>query len=132
MSIAQRIHALLEQDPSAHPSSIATKLAVSEWEVVRHLPAEETLFIVCSKTFTTLETATNARAARDWPQLNFVIYHSAYRFAAGGRTDIDELTFACKTVSTRPTSSAGAPCRSTAPTWPGPMDRSTPTWAVSP
>ena len=28
-----------------------------------------------------------ARAARDWPQLNFVIYHSAYRFAAGGRTD---------------------------------------------
>ena len=40
MSIAQRIHALLEQDPSAHPSSIATELAVSEWEVVRHLPAE--------------------------------------------------------------------------------------------
>ena len=27
MSIAQRIHALLEQDPSAHPSSIATELA---------------------------------------------------------------------------------------------------------
>jgi len=25
-----------------------------------------------------------ARAARDWPQLNFIIYHSAYRFAAGG------------------------------------------------
>ena len=25
------------------------------------------------------------RAAKDWPQLNFVIYHSAYRFAAGGR-----------------------------------------------
>jgi predicted TIM-barrel fold metal-dependent hydrolase len=24
-------------------------------------------------------------AARDWPQLNFIIYHSAYRFAAGGR-----------------------------------------------
>ena len=39
MSIAQRIHALLEQDPSAHPSTIATELAVSEWEVVRHLPA---------------------------------------------------------------------------------------------
>lgn len=38
MSIAQRIHALLEQDPSAHPSSIATELAVSEWEVVRRLP----------------------------------------------------------------------------------------------
>ena len=40
MSIAQRIHALLEQDPSAHPSTLATQLAVSEWEVVRHLPAE--------------------------------------------------------------------------------------------
>ena len=40
MSIAQRIHELLEQDPSAHPSSIATQLAVSEWEVVRHLPDE--------------------------------------------------------------------------------------------
>jgi predicted TIM-barrel fold metal-dependent hydrolase len=25
------------------------------------------------------------RAARDWPQLNFIIYHSAYRFAGGGR-----------------------------------------------
>lgn len=28
-----------------------------------------------------------ARAARDWPQLNFIIYHSAYRYAAGGRTE---------------------------------------------
>ena len=27
------------------------------------------------------------RAAKDWPQLNFVIYHSAYRFAAGGNPD---------------------------------------------
>jgi len=27
---------------------------------------ERTLFIICSKTFTTLETQTNARAARDW------------------------------------------------------------------
>ena len=28
-----------------------------------------------------------AKAAKDFPQLNFVIYHSAYRFAAGGRID---------------------------------------------
>ena len=28
-----------------------------------------------------------AKAAKDWPQLNFIIYHSAYRFAAGGRTE---------------------------------------------
>jgi len=35
-------------------------------EASRDLDAEETLFIVCSKTFTTLETLTNARSARDW------------------------------------------------------------------
>lgn len=35
-------------------------------EATRDLDPEETLFIVCSKTFTTLETLTNARAARDW------------------------------------------------------------------
>jgi glucose-6-phosphate isomerase len=35
-------------------------------ETVRELPADETLFIVCSKTFTTLETITNACTARDW------------------------------------------------------------------
>ena len=35
-------------------------------EATRDLDAEETLFIVSSKTFTTLETMTNARTARDW------------------------------------------------------------------
>jgi glucose-6-phosphate isomerase len=35
-------------------------------EATRNLLAEETLFIVCSKTFTTLETLTNAHAARAW------------------------------------------------------------------
>jgi len=35
-------------------------------EAVRDLDAGETLFIICSKTFTTLETLTNAHAARDW------------------------------------------------------------------
>lgn len=35
-------------------------------EATRDLDAAETLFIVCSKTFTTLETLTNARSARDW------------------------------------------------------------------
>jgi glucose-6-phosphate isomerase len=33
---------------------------------VRDLDPAETLFVVCSKTFTTLETLTNARTARDW------------------------------------------------------------------
>jgi glucose-6-phosphate isomerase len=35
-------------------------------ELTRDLDPAETLFIVSSKTFTTLETLTNARSARDW------------------------------------------------------------------
>jgi glucose-6-phosphate isomerase len=35
-------------------------------EATHDLDAEETLFIVSSKTFTTLETMTNARSAREW------------------------------------------------------------------
>ncbi len=35
-------------------------------EAVQDLNPKETLFIVASKTFTTLETMTNARTARDW------------------------------------------------------------------
>jgi glucose-6-phosphate isomerase len=36
------------------------------WEATCDLDQEETLFIVASKTFTTLETLTNAKSARDW------------------------------------------------------------------
>ena len=35
-------------------------------EATRDLEADETLFIISSKTFTTLETMTNAKSARDW------------------------------------------------------------------
>ncbi len=35
-------------------------------EATRDLSADETLFIISSKTFTTLETITNASSARDW------------------------------------------------------------------
>jgi glucose-6-phosphate isomerase len=35
-------------------------------EATHDLDAEETLFIICSKTFTTLETLTNAHSARAW------------------------------------------------------------------
>jgi glucose-6-phosphate isomerase len=35
-------------------------------EAVRDLEPAETVFVICSKTFTTLETLTNARAARAW------------------------------------------------------------------
>ena len=36
------------------------------FEATRDLDPEETLFIIASKTFTTLETMTNARTAREW------------------------------------------------------------------
>jgi glucose-6-phosphate isomerase len=35
-------------------------------EATRDLDPAETLFIICSKTFTTIETLTNAQSARDW------------------------------------------------------------------
>jgi glucose-6-phosphate isomerase len=35
-------------------------------EATRDLDPAETLFVICSKTFTTLETMTNARTAKDW------------------------------------------------------------------
>jgi glucose-6-phosphate isomerase len=35
-------------------------------EAMHGLSADETLFVVCSKTFTTLETMTNAHTAREW------------------------------------------------------------------
>jgi glucose-6-phosphate isomerase len=36
------------------------------WEATHDLDAAETLFVISSKTFTTLETLTNARSAREW------------------------------------------------------------------
>ena len=35
-------------------------------DLIQELNAEKTLFVVCSKTFTTIETMTNANAARAW------------------------------------------------------------------
>jgi glucose-6-phosphate isomerase len=39
---------------------------IDMYESLRDLDPEESLFVVCSKTFTTLETLTNARTARTW------------------------------------------------------------------
>jgi len=36
------------------------------WEATHDLDPAETLFVISSKTFTTIETLTNARSARDW------------------------------------------------------------------
>lgn len=40
--------------------------ATDIWEATRGLDPATTLFVVCSKTFTTLETLTNAQTARAW------------------------------------------------------------------
>ena len=45
-------------------------------EATRDIDAKETLFIISSKTFTTLETMTNAHTARDWA-LKSLKHHSA-------------------------------------------------------
>ena len=50
-------HAAQEQLPS---------LMAFEADLKEELDPERTLFVVCSKTFTTQETMVNARAARDW------------------------------------------------------------------
>jgi glucose-6-phosphate isomerase len=46
------------------------------------LDPEQTLFVICSKTFTTLETMTNARAARDWVIENLDEVAVQYHFVA--------------------------------------------------
>jgi glucose-6-phosphate isomerase len=46
-------------------------------DLVAELDCERTLFVICSKTFTTLETMTNANAARAW--INDRLGHAAVR-----------------------------------------------------
>lgn len=61
-------------------------------ETVRGLPAEQTLFIVCSKTFTTLETITNAQAARQWLVAQLGDERAVARHFAGVTTNIEEAS----------------------------------------
>src|ERR1700755_3627020 len=46
--------------------SVSTIDATDFAECTRDLDPQETLFVISSKTFTTLETMTNAHSARDW------------------------------------------------------------------
>jgi glucose-6-phosphate isomerase len=60
-------------------------------EATRDLDAEETLFIISSKTFTTLETMTNAHTARAWA-LRTLKHHSAVaRHFVAVSTNTDEV-----------------------------------------
>ena len=53
-------------DPALTVRFVSNVDGTDVWQATRDLDPAETLFIVCSKTFTTLETLTNARTARAW------------------------------------------------------------------
>ncbi len=53
-------------DPDIECRFVSNVDPVDLYAKTRDLDPAETLFVVCSKTFTTLETLTNARAARTW------------------------------------------------------------------
>ena len=60
-------------------------------EAVRELDPGETLFIICSKTFTTLETLTNARAARAWSVRGLGDDKAVARHFVAVSTNVDEV-----------------------------------------
>jgi glucose-6-phosphate isomerase len=55
-----------ESDPGLTMRFVSNVDPVALWQATEDLDPAETLFVVCSKTFTTLETLTNAAAAREW------------------------------------------------------------------
>jgi glucose-6-phosphate isomerase len=60
-------------------------------EATRDLEPEETLFIVCSKSFATLETLTNAHAARAWSLRKLRDEHSVARHFVAVSTDAEAV-----------------------------------------
>src|SRR5881394_100263 len=67
LGIVMAVTALAEQrrkDLGVHFVSNVDGVALEH--VLKSCDPETTLFVICSKTFTTLETLTNARAAREW------------------------------------------------------------------
>jgi glucose-6-phosphate isomerase len=61
-------------------------------EATRDLDAEETLFIISSKTFTTLETMTNAHTARDWALKTLKSQAAVARHFVAVSTNAGEVT----------------------------------------
>ena len=60
-------------------------------EATQDLEPEETLFIVCSKSFATLETLTNAHAARAWSLRKLRDEHSVARHFVAVSTDAEAV-----------------------------------------
>ncbi|HEY8094707.1 MAG TPA: glucose-6-phosphate isomerase, partial [Methylobacter sp.] len=61
-------------------------------EATHDLDPEETLFIICSKTFTTLETLTNARVARNWCLDKIGDEHAVRQHFVAVSTNAEEVT----------------------------------------
>ena len=61
-------------------------------EATRDLAADETLFIVSSKTFTTLETMTNAHTAREWALASLGDEAAIAKHFVAVSTNADEVT----------------------------------------
>jgi glucose-6-phosphate isomerase len=61
-------------------------------EAIRDLDAEETLFIISSKTFTTLETMTNSHTARDWALKTLKDSAAVAKHFVAVSTNTDEVT----------------------------------------
>lgn len=61
-------------------------------EATRDLKPAETLFIICSKTFTTLETLTNAHTAREWVLSKFGDERSIARHFVAVSTNVEGVS----------------------------------------
>jgi len=67
LGIAMAVEALAEYRlPGVGVHFISNIDGVDLAHVLRRVDPETTLFVICSKSFTTLETLTNARAVREW------------------------------------------------------------------
>ena len=61
-------------------------------EATRDLDPEQTLFIICSKTFTTLETMTNAKTARTWSLSKLQIEQAVAKHFVAVSTNAEEVS----------------------------------------
>ncbi|MGE0598280.1 MAG: glucose-6-phosphate isomerase [Dehalococcoidia bacterium] len=65
--------------------------ATQLWEATHDLEPDETLFIVCSKSFTTLETLRNAHSARDWLVQRTADHSAVKHHFVAVSTNLDEV-----------------------------------------
>jgi glucose-6-phosphate isomerase len=67
LGVVMAVHALAEDRvPGLNVHFVSNVDGVALAHVLRRVSAESTLFVICSKTFTTLETLVNAQGVREW------------------------------------------------------------------